>query len=229
MQEQAEGAQQTNPPTQPERDAWDQNTRIFCAEQIVVPLELPEILKAYTKDVIRKQPTNLIEFSAEWFAQMSEQSRQEDPYKAAQDHFPDLRKTLQEMDSTQSGVLAKEQIVEACLGAGLSETTLESVFSLGKFEDQIDWRQFLVLAMAFMCESEMAAVELMFSVFDDNGILPTDFLLMLIDFLLAHDSQRPREYLQQLAQQIKATEDGRFAEQITFPDFARVPLAAQLN
>jgi len=154
-----DGEQQTGTDiAQPERDPWDQNTRIFCAEQIVVPLELPEILKAFTKDVIRKQPQNLIEYSAQsvfvistmimlggfrWFAQMAEQARQEDPYKAAQEHFPVLRQTVwcqhslasllylcqfQEMDRAQSGVLSKEQIFEACLSSGLSETTVESVF-----------------------------------------------------------------------------------------------------
>eukprot|EP00983_Pelagomonas_calceolata_P081120 1155435-Pelagomonas_calceolata.AAC.1 len=34
------------------------------AEQIVVPADLADILKAYTKEVIRRQPENLIEFSA---------------------------------------------------------------------------------------------------------------------------------------------------------------------
>lgn len=32
--------------------------------QIVVPADLADVLKAYTKEVIRRQPENLIEFSA---------------------------------------------------------------------------------------------------------------------------------------------------------------------
>ena len=38
--------------------------RIYCAEQIIVPTELPVILKHYAKEVIRNNPTNIIEFSA---------------------------------------------------------------------------------------------------------------------------------------------------------------------
>ena len=38
--------------------------RIYCAEQIVVPSELPIILKHYSKEVIRKNPENVIAFSA---------------------------------------------------------------------------------------------------------------------------------------------------------------------
>jgi hypothetical protein len=37
--------------------------RIFCAEQIEVPQELPEILKNYSKAVIRNNPQDVIEFS----------------------------------------------------------------------------------------------------------------------------------------------------------------------
>jgi hypothetical protein len=37
--------------------------RIFCAEQIEVPAELPEILKNYSKAVIRNNPGDIIDFS----------------------------------------------------------------------------------------------------------------------------------------------------------------------
>jgi hypothetical protein len=39
--------------------------RIYSPEQIEVPPALPEILKAYTKEVIRYNPQNIIEFSRE--------------------------------------------------------------------------------------------------------------------------------------------------------------------
>ena len=38
--------------------------RIYCAEQIVVPYDLPSLLKHYSKEVIRQSPGNIIEFSA---------------------------------------------------------------------------------------------------------------------------------------------------------------------
>ena len=37
--------------------------RIFCAEQIEVPPELPEILKNYSKEIIRNNPKDLVDFS----------------------------------------------------------------------------------------------------------------------------------------------------------------------
>lgn len=39
-------------------------TPLYSAEQIVVPEELADILKQYTKSVIRAQPQNILEFSA---------------------------------------------------------------------------------------------------------------------------------------------------------------------
>ena len=41
--------------------------RIFCAEQIEVPDALPEILKNYSKAVIRENPENIIAFSRKYF------------------------------------------------------------------------------------------------------------------------------------------------------------------
>ena len=40
--------------------------RIFCAEQIEVPDALPEILKNYSKAVIRNNPENIIAFSRKY-------------------------------------------------------------------------------------------------------------------------------------------------------------------
>ena len=40
--------------------------RIFCAEQIEVPDALPEILKNYSKAVIRENPENIISFSRKY-------------------------------------------------------------------------------------------------------------------------------------------------------------------
>jgi hypothetical protein len=41
--------------------------RIFSADQIVVPEELPEILKEFSKEVIRQNPSDVIQFSKEYF------------------------------------------------------------------------------------------------------------------------------------------------------------------
>jgi hypothetical protein len=44
--------------------------RIFSAEQIVVPDEFPKILKDFTKEVVKKNPDDLIKFSKSYFEQL---------------------------------------------------------------------------------------------------------------------------------------------------------------
>ena len=41
--------------------------RIFSAEQIEVPEDLPTILKDFSKEVIRSNPRDLVRFSREYF------------------------------------------------------------------------------------------------------------------------------------------------------------------
>ena len=41
--------------------------RIFSANQIVVPQDLPTILKDFSKEVIRSNPEDLVQFSREYF------------------------------------------------------------------------------------------------------------------------------------------------------------------
>ena len=43
--------------------------RIFSADQIEVPEKLPEILKDFSKEVIRSSPQDIISFSREYFEQ----------------------------------------------------------------------------------------------------------------------------------------------------------------
>ena len=43
--------------------------RIFSADQIEVPQELPAILKDFSKEVIRSNPKDLVKFSREYFEQ----------------------------------------------------------------------------------------------------------------------------------------------------------------
>lgn len=49
--------------------------RIYCAEQIVVPDELPNILKHYSKAVIKENPANIIAFSAKYFRGLLDQQK----------------------------------------------------------------------------------------------------------------------------------------------------------
>ena len=51
--------------------------RIFSADQIVVPTELPEILKNFSKEVIRENPADLIAFSKDYFEKKVQEQKDE--------------------------------------------------------------------------------------------------------------------------------------------------------
>jgi hypothetical protein len=55
-------------------------TPLYSAEQIVVPEELADILKQYTKAVIRAQPANILEFSAKYAIVLSLPSTSQYPF-----------------------------------------------------------------------------------------------------------------------------------------------------
>ncbi len=56
--------------------------RIYCAEQIVVPEELPNILKHYSKAVIKENPADIVSFSAKYFRNLLDQQNNK-----AKDHI----------------------------------------------------------------------------------------------------------------------------------------------
>ena len=49
--------------------------RIFSAEQIVVPEQLPEILKDFSKEVIRSNPPDIVKFSREYFTRKAAENK----------------------------------------------------------------------------------------------------------------------------------------------------------
>jgi len=51
--------------------------RIFSADQINVPEELPQILKDYSKAVIRQNPDDLVQFSKDYFEQKHKEQQAE--------------------------------------------------------------------------------------------------------------------------------------------------------
>ena len=50
---------------------------IFSADQIVVPEELPQILKEFSKEVIRQNQSDVVQFSKEYF-EMKHKMQQEE-------------------------------------------------------------------------------------------------------------------------------------------------------
>ncbi|GMF35489.1 unnamed protein product [Phytophthora lilii] len=80
-------------------DRMDVN-RIFSAEQIAVPPDLPHVLKDWTKDVIRENPTDLLAFSQQWFQDKAAQASQR---KAAENQIRRMRQLFESYDVDGQG------------------------------------------------------------------------------------------------------------------------------
>lgn len=67
-------------PKPEEPDAWEgtvgqRDGALYCAEQVLIPPSLEDVVRRYTKAVLKAKPSGdeLVAFSAQWFA--SEASR----------------------------------------------------------------------------------------------------------------------------------------------------------
>lgn len=183
---------------------------IYCAEQIVIPHDLADILKAYTKEVIRRQPEDLHEFSAIYFANLFNVSQGMDEYLPPNvDQLKHIYDTVQESD-----VLHTDQLVEQCLDAGISKATLDKVFVLGNLgrDSMVQPSEFLVLLLTMTNDSFSAVVQGLFDVFGDtSGTLPTEEFLKLYECLSVWDSDVSEKAVQLLKATLSETPTVTFA------------------
>eukprot|EP00753_Platysulcus_tardus_P015082 PLAT4766.1.p2 GENE.PLAT4766.1~~PLAT4766.1.p2 ORF type:complete len:135 (-),score=55.45 PLAT4766.1:88-492(-) len=102
--------------------------RIFCVEQIVVPPELPEILKAFTKEVIRSKTEDVLAFSAKYFARKAEEHTGAVDPKIAQ-----LKKLFDKYDRDGSGTMEVAELgdyIRGDLGYAIAEEDLSVVLEM---------------------------------------------------------------------------------------------------
>lgn len=135
---------------------------IYCAEQIVVPVDLADVLKAYTKEVIRRQPDDLIEFSAKYFANLANVAN------AADEAEPPEKGQLVDVYKRADGAtsLTGYQMEALCEQCGIHKSVVGRVMDVGGFEQEdVNVDKFLFLLLAMTCESFPAVVSSIFTVF----------------------------------------------------------------
>merc|ERR1711865_804850 len=115
---------------------------IYCAEQIEVPEALPDILKEWSKSVLRASLENreqLYAFSAEYFRNLTAQTGQTDTqFSDIEDKVPYIREAFRMMqdafysiDVDMSGSIERGELktLWTQMGVALDEQTLEAMFS----------------------------------------------------------------------------------------------------
>mmetsp|Transcript_9020 Transcript_9020/g.12267 ORF Transcript_9020/g.12267 Transcript_9020/m.12267 type:complete len:205 (+) Transcript_9020:118-732(+) len=194
---------------------------IYCAEQIVVPPDLADILKAYTKEVVRRQPEDLLEFSAIYFANLANVSG--GPADSVVP--PALQELRQVADLVKSvGLVQLEEFVSLCTNAGVASSTLDAMFRLGDFtEDMVDPKEPLVLLLTMTDSTFLGVVNALFEVFGEQGALETSEFINLFQFMASKDSSMDPAFVESLQGALQ--EAG--LEKLSMNDFDELPLVQE--
>eukprot|EP00792_Barthelona_sp_PAP020_P005940 TRINITY_DN2857_c0_g1_i2.p1 TRINITY_DN2857_c0_g1~~TRINITY_DN2857_c0_g1_i2.p1 ORF type:complete len:204 (+),score=57.88 TRINITY_DN2857_c0_g1_i2:37-648(+) len=195
--------------------------RIFCSEQIVVPPELPTILKTFSKEVIKNQPKDLVRFCANYWAKLANISLGREAFPQYEpDISPQqlitLNNELKAMDVSNSTYLTQHQILRACESAQIPVATAESVLQVGNFSDpeQINCTEFVVLSLGLATTSLLSTIELVFTVFatDNSSTLKPSLCLELLSYLGRRDETLDFEKMKKISALLDNKEKVSFEE-----------------
>ncbi|XP_003246483.1 ropporin-1-like [Acyrthosiphon pisum] len=161
---------------------------------IVVPDNLPEILKKYVKAAIRSQPEDIVSWSAEYF-------------KSADDQYVSLP-TTQKQDRTLFRILAfqlgttigtKERIEEVWSDLSLDFNLLEQIYTIGNFRSEhVDMVEFLGITFGHWTKSLKETVLLCCEAFckclaTDGYFMHVDVACKLYGYLAKLDCSLPAD------------------------------------
>ncbi|XP_076351545.1 ropporin-1-like protein isoform X2 [Tachypleus tridentatus] len=126
---------------------------LYSPEQIRIPNELPQLLKKYTKDAIRTQPKDILQWSAAYFRALA--NGEEPPVKNRLELFDEssgltfeILKALHHQLSSKTEVTI-EEIQHKWENFGLKEEKLNKLLNLGRFPKEpsfsVNWLKFVAL------------------------------------------------------------------------------------
>ncbi|KAA8580888.1 hypothetical protein FQN60_013846 [Etheostoma spectabile] len=174
---------------------------MYCAQQINIPPQLPDILKNFTKAAIRTQPKDLLLWSAAYFSALSKgeclpvKNRLEmnvATQKTDTGLSPGLLKILHKQLSPRQ-TCSKEELQEKWKGLCLPMDQLETLMSLGSFGSDINWMEFFALGCSalggFACE--------ILTEDDEGGAarIPFNTFGQLYNYLAHLDGDMPQDHI----------------------------------
>lgn len=160
------------------------NEEVYCAEQIKIPPELPDILKKYAKHIIRTQPSDILSVSAEYFGRLAHQKSQVGK-RLTQNQLEAFYLKIFRKDKKE---VTKKELEEGCVQAEVTSAQMNEVISLGNWGgEKIPWMQFWFLLIAASAGSLNATIELACKILGDDGMVETAPIAELVKFLSSRD------------------------------------------
>ncbi|XP_039983527.1 ropporin-1-like protein isoform X2 [Xiphias gladius] len=181
---------------------------MYCAQQISIPPELPEILKNFTKAAIRTQPKDLLLWSAAYFSALSKgeclpiKDKLEmnvATQKTDTGLTPGLLKTLHKQLSPRQ-TCSKEELQRKWKGLCLPMDQLETLLSLGCFSSEIYWMEFFALGCSALGGTLMSSLKFACEILteDEEGgamRIPFDTFVKLYTYLAHLDGDMPQDHI----------------------------------
>jgi len=161
---------------------------MYCAEQIQVPPDLPPILKAYSKAVIRGKPKDLIQFSIDYFKKMLDDPPTSSAgYRITLQELQDLQSSLSTVLKTQNELKRIDYQV-ACENLGFCPDVLANILRLGFADkDVIDIYMFMGIAATLISPNLEKTILNFFKIFEDeqcHSRIPTVQFINFYEFFL---------------------------------------------
>ncbi|XP_035512469.1 ropporin-1-like protein isoform X1 [Morone saxatilis] len=190
---------------------------IYCAQQINIPPELPDILKNFSKAAIRTQPKDLLLWSAAYFSALSKgeclpvKDRLEmnvATQKTDTGLTPGLLKILHKQLSSEQ-TCSKEQLQEKWKGLCLPMDQLEALLSLGYFGPDIDWMEFFALGCSALGGTLVSSLKFACEILteDEEGgaaRIPFSTFVKLYTYLALLDGDMPQEHIDKFLSSLQA-------------------------
>ncbi|NXE22862.1 ROP1L protein, partial [Ardeotis kori] len=189
---------------------------MFCAQQIKIPPELPDILKQFTKAAIRTQPRDLLQWAAAYFSALAKgeplpvKERIEMPLATENTDAGltlGLLKVLHKQLSPK-GMVNIAELKEKWKHFCLPEEQLKAILQLDDFGKEVEWMKVLALGCSVLGGSLLSsmkhACEILTS--DPEGgaaRIPFETFSFLYSYLAGIDGEIPEEKTEAFLQKIK--------------------------
>ncbi|XP_061445129.1 ropporin-1-like protein isoform X2 [Rhineura floridana] len=189
---------------------------MFCAQQIHVPPELPDIMKQFTKAAIRTQPRDVLQWSYGYFYALSNgeplpvKDRVEMPVATQKNDTgltPGLLKILHKQLS-EKGTVDIAELQKKWKNLCLPMQQLHNLLRLDEFVEGVEWIKFFALACSALGGSLLSSMKHACGILTndpDGGAarIPYDTFAFIYSYLAGLDEEIPEEEVETFLKALK--------------------------
>ncbi|XP_055965025.1 ropporin-1-like protein [Sorex fumeus] len=203
---------------------------MFCAQQIHIPPELPDILKQFTKAAIRTQPADVLQWSAGYFAALSRgdplpvKERVEMPV-ATQKTDTGLTQGLLKTLHKQCGhkqFVNLDDLEKKWRNLCLPMESLKAILDLDPCKEKVEWVKFLALCCSSLSGTLNSAMQNVCEILttDPEGgpaRIPFELFSGIYQYLWRLESPGPESDMQAYLASLRTTIDSKKGETLIGP------------